>query len=385
MYFPKPYPDEVLGGVAGRAARHLGLPFRTLVRQVLMRPDANLSFFLPADLRRWALLTEQSPQTLLLNHTPFPYWSAFRSEEETQRLMRALTEPRTPIDAQFVRWSGRLRFTRLRICPECVSADLREYRESYWHRSHFLPTVPICPIHQVLLLEDPFPWSDRRAFRLLPQDLQGIASGGQGLRPSLSAALTEASVRTLSDCWMKRGDWSEVYRNRATVLGYVSARAQMAGTQMAADLEMLYGAPFLRALGSHWAPPLMRAWPALMLARRIGTAFSPAKHVLLQTFFSLSSGPGQRATKRTGPKPPDMAELDLAIAHRFQQRWEAARSAGVRLTVRAILESLQIRSAVRNNRGQLPRTVALMRAFRKSNEWQPGGKRPTTSNAQIDR
>ena len=40
----------------------------------------------------------------------------------------------------------------LKACPQCIRSDVENYQAAYWHRSHQLPGVWICPIHSERLL-----------------------------------------------------------------------------------------------------------------------------------------------------------------------------------------------------------------------------------------
>src|SRR5471030_3483591 len=41
---------------------------------------------------------------------------------------------------------------QIRACPDCIKADVEKLGEAYWHRTHQIDVVHVCPIHGVLLL-----------------------------------------------------------------------------------------------------------------------------------------------------------------------------------------------------------------------------------------
>lgn len=373
MYFPPPYPDELLGSVVGRAVRHLALPFRVVLKKVLLRPDSNLSFFLPSNLRRLGELTERSPETLAMEHSPFPYWSAYSSPTAASRILRSVVEGREAGHRREylkVTWSAA---TRLRFCRECLANDLRMYREAYWHRNHFLPTLLECPVHGAVLFEDVVPWSERRAFRLLPDDLAQARPIVSTPNHLLRRALADTTLSMLSADWQRRFDWAEVYRKRAASLGYISARDTTAAAQLAGDLQDFYGVELLDALGCGVGGALERAWPVLILRPGIHSAFSPVKHVVIKCFLDLSSGARPVTPKRRGRAPVDTDALDPVLAELVRKRWAGITAAGSRMTIRALLMSLEARSIVRRRRKELPQTDAVLKQFRSSQQWQPGG------------
>jgi hypothetical protein len=44
----------------------------------------------------------------------------------------------------------------LRFCPVCIEEDKRRFKEAYWHRTHQVPGVEVCPTHGVFLDESTF-------------------------------------------------------------------------------------------------------------------------------------------------------------------------------------------------------------------------------------
>lgn len=379
MYFPEPYPGEALGSTIGRAVRHLGLPFRTFITRVLLRSDANLSFFLPSGLERLGDLTRQDSDALLAAHTPFAYWSAYLSPPEAQKLLAATlqargAEPDAARQALKMAW---VTYTRLRFCPECRSSNISRYGESFWHLTHLLPTVLDCPIHRCALLEDPHSWSERRAFRLLPQDLLSAAPVRRPPDAQISRALAGASLRLLASNWQRRDGWSELYGRKAERVGYRNPDGTVSAVQLTRDVERCFGLGFLEYLGCSLGEVPERAWPVLLLRPSVRSRFSPIKHLLLHCFLDLSDGPGPPVRRKRGPKPDPAEQLDGELASALQRRWDEAAAMGERLTVRAMLTSLGVWSMVRRRRRELARTSALILAFRRSRQWRSGGQRPS--------
>jgi hypothetical protein len=42
-------------------------------------------------------------------------------------------------------------YTRFSFCSSCVSADREAFGETFWHRSHLIPGIIVCPLHQEFL------------------------------------------------------------------------------------------------------------------------------------------------------------------------------------------------------------------------------------------
>jgi hypothetical protein len=59
-----------------------------------------------------------------------------------------------------------------RWCPACVSQDIESYGMAYWHRTHQLPSVLLCPFHGLPLHEVRIPYWARQKCFLDPETLQ---------------------------------------------------------------------------------------------------------------------------------------------------------------------------------------------------------------------
>ncbi len=321
-----------------------------------------------------------------MEHSPFPYWSAYSSPTAASRILRSVVDGREAGHRREylkVTWSAA---TRLRFCRECLANDLRMYREAYWHRTHFLPTLLECPVHGAVLFEDVVPWSERRAFRLLPDDLAQARPIVSTPNHLLRRALADTTLSMLSADWQRRLDWAEVYRRTAASLGYISSRDTTAAAQLTGDLQDFYGVELLDALGCAVGGAPERAWPVLILRPGVHSAFSPVKHVLMKCFMDLSSGARPRTPKRRGPPPVDTEALDPVLADLIRKRWAGITTAGSRMTTRALLISLKARSVVRRNRKELPQTDAVLKQFRSSEQWQsvdfPADTQPDSGHRQ---
>ena len=82
--------------------------------------------------------------------TIFPYLKPFISEERCRHAIELLEDSEAKESAYQVMGFSRLethKWRHLRYCEECWRNDLRIYGEAYWHRTHILPGVMVCPVH----------------------------------------------------------------------------------------------------------------------------------------------------------------------------------------------------------------------------------------------
>ena len=151
-YFPQVYPDELIYSVLARFYVHSGYPAYTFCAEDIflnkrVRPDMEfLNVMKPERLE--SLCKKMSMAELIEKHTMFPYYARFLPYERRNRAFEALCSMGGDYNNLLAipkQKNGEHRY--LRYCPLCVKEDRTFYGESYWHRSHQLTGVGICPVH----------------------------------------------------------------------------------------------------------------------------------------------------------------------------------------------------------------------------------------------
>lgn len=159
-YFPQIYPDELVYSVLARFYVHSGYPAYTFCAEDVfmnkrVRPDMEfLNVMKPEALE--SLCRRMSIAELIKRHTMFPYYARFLPYERRNRAFEALCSMGGDYNNLLAipkQKNGEHRY--LRYCPLCVEEDRTIYGESYWHRSHQLAGVGICPVHGCKLLNSP--------------------------------------------------------------------------------------------------------------------------------------------------------------------------------------------------------------------------------------
>lgn len=155
LTFPSPYPDELLIGVYTRWFQRVRAPIE---RMTTLLFDST-TIFIKADLpHRLSLLRDRLPpwyrptiEELIDNHTLLPFYQLCSFRSEYRNHMMGMTWH--PYDR-----SLKMRNVQsLRYCPLCCYEDLEQGGEYYWHRSHQIPGVQVCPVHEVFLESSDIP------------------------------------------------------------------------------------------------------------------------------------------------------------------------------------------------------------------------------------
>ena len=367
LYFPQPYPDEIIGSLLVRACRHTGLPFKRLVQHLAgVQGRSYASFLLTPFLEQLGREAGIDPDELITNHTVFPYVTAFMSSAAAGRLRALLLSDRSEVRTNLAPYTQSVTqgVAFRRICPKCATEDLERYGESYWHREHLLPAVYICPRHQGPLIETALPVRHgmRRWTYTLPHEVTGTPLSPVP-SPEIQLDIAARSTALLNNPHIER-DWVSQYRALAFQKGYGKEHSFLNGTQMAWDLLAFYGPGFLEEAGCRLTSGTKGFWPPLMV--RVGThvPFSPAKHILLQTYLeNCSAGQKLLSYSLPGRKPMDRPMLDADCVQKMHAILDTS-EAHQQYSVTGLLTEVGYWSKFRHERQGFPETVAFLSKFK---------------------
>ncbi|MDM0081694.1 TnsD family Tn7-like transposition protein [Variovorax sp. J31P179] len=211
MNSPNPLPyatqhmdDETLYGYLGRVnayncAGSSGRFLRAIFGDSKAVSSADLPSRLIAMLERWPEVSPYpSVAEVIENATQYPYHRPFIPTERWNELVRRATDgPGSSLKT----WLGLVaqRFsatTTFRSCVECDRLSWDAEGVLYWHRSHLLPGVVICPVHHTPLVEHFIQSKDsaRSALRLPPLSGSPVVIARSALGPLTNFAVTSYDV-----------------------------------------------------------------------------------------------------------------------------------------------------------------------------------------------
>ena len=161
LFFPTPYPDEILYSVLCRYWIRAGRPSTLSVMEDFYGASWDSSILMQRHLRRIASLlpvsSGMSAEFFLKNTTVFPYFQPFLTQKRADWYRRYLSNSLSDGKSYYSSLGmGQLRYPRtnyLRFCAECWEEDVKNWGEPYWRRLHQLPGVMVCPVHHKPLME----------------------------------------------------------------------------------------------------------------------------------------------------------------------------------------------------------------------------------------
>ena len=194
----EPLPDEELSSILVRACREVGLSLHCFTHWYLDLPSGSGIHTSDNLLPVLARLTHTPAARVLLKHTLVPYATAFLSPDEAAPMHATLLDGTPP---RALPWLGKI---APRWCAGCIEEDLRTFGTTYWHRTHSLPAVEICHLHDEPLMarRGTRPTTERanraltfRGPRFLPGEREGEsvrARAPASVRKALSIASAHA-------------------------------------------------------------------------------------------------------------------------------------------------------------------------------------------------
>lgn len=174
MYLPEIYPDELVYSWLSRYFVYSGCTNnRMLLSQLLYSKSNNPSIEFIGHLNGAAeqqITQVYSMDNLILNHTMFPQYARFLP---TDKRKTALTELKRYCDPHkvFTILPRNEKELWLKYCPQCAAEDRKTYGETYWHRTHQIRNMMICPIHKCKLINSEVDIRSEKIFAFNPAEM----------------------------------------------------------------------------------------------------------------------------------------------------------------------------------------------------------------------
>lgn len=289
-YFPAPYPNEWWYSTLCRYHIRSGNSKHQATIKELFggNPRAAMGTLFPNNTVHQVVSQLPAPwdcQSIIMNHTLFPYYVRMYKPEQKTKMLAALCGGESVTLTHI--WKSTTKKTwRLRYCPICAQSDMQKYGETYWHREHQLPLSMSCCVHHCRLqsVGEPNPRLNEVFYPLTTEHITDAEEPVESWRETLSRVVSE--YLTLP---MEVGP-TEGYSNLAQTLannGYgvikSSGITSLNAPRLYQDLISFYGASFIKEM-------LGTEISAFVLNRIISwNLSSPERYALLQTFAGLST------------------------------------------------------------------------------------------------
>lgn len=169
IFFPTPYPDELLYSIVARY--HLwscNTTYKSTMKELFGTHSIHHAADFPQGLKylhsQLSSNTLLTPEKLIYNHTLFPLYEPFSPLGRSENILLSMNSSReNGIHNKIGVMGNSIPTPRfLKYCFTCVMNDRELYGEEYWHRSHQVFGVNICPKHFERLIESNVEFSYQR-------------------------------------------------------------------------------------------------------------------------------------------------------------------------------------------------------------------------------
>lgn len=228
-YLPEIYPDELIYSWFCRYYVHSGyLTNKSALTKLLFNKHNNPSKEFIGHLNNDALKIIQTAcpiKELIFKHTMYPQYARFIPAPNKSNALYKLEfqfcdahhlfsiPPRTETDYY------------LKYCPICSNEDQQKYGEAYWHRTHQIRNMQICPAHNCKLMSSTIPATSEHDFTFFPAE-EFIINTKIEISQN---TLLNAYNKYLSDVFNSKFDFnndistSAILYNAMKNIGYVSS------------------------------------------------------------------------------------------------------------------------------------------------------------------
>jgi hypothetical protein len=272
LFFPTPYPDEILYSVLCRYHSRSGKPSILQTNLELWGKRYGKRLYLPDDIGNIANEIPESAgltaERLIHENTIFPWLKPFLPEKRGENLLNALTHGHsgTYNIAGFPKALSQ-QPRCLRYCHRCVEHDVNHCGEAYWHRVHQLPGVQVCPAHNVLTIESDLQQSD------LIFEYSDLTKMLKDTEQQFDVnATTKLAALAKDALWLLQNGSSLGYLERTTALydrwfrvqGYRESNGKTSLKRLAKEHINYYGKELLESFGAYnsgacsWLPRIIQ-------------------------------------------------------------------------------------------------------------------------------
>lgn len=168
IFFPFLYDDELLYSILARYHFYSGNENpKTTMEELFDSSHVCASSILPAHLNVLSQKLTSSkiytPDYFITNHTLLPLYAPFIPEDRFQQLRTIMNHSNgMSIFMKLGKPASAIKNPKnLRFCSVCLAEERARNGEAYWHRTHQIEKVMLCPIHHIWLIESNIPHSIR--------------------------------------------------------------------------------------------------------------------------------------------------------------------------------------------------------------------------------
>ncbi|RII26750.1 MAG: hypothetical protein CXR31_10105 [Geobacter sp.] len=297
-HLPIPYPDELLYSVIARYCTYLSIHGSNITRAMFETKSTKLRADLPCRLEKVSEKTfslwRLSSNDILNKLTLFPYYEPFLPQKSAVKKIAGLLYGDSATTGSIGVNSFRVKSPQfLRFCAQCKNLDLAAYGETYWHRTHQLPGVLVCPEHGIhlintsaLVLPKQSQYADATIITANATDHSFPLTANELSMAKLVAAHCQKLLMKNNPRW-KSQNLSATYRKAAIQRGYTKIPGILSPSKFQSAFMEFYEERFLEMIGINVNSRVN--WVNTIFHQNYKQQVHPLEHVLIQVFLEHKS------------------------------------------------------------------------------------------------
>lgn len=294
-HFPTPLPDELLYSVVARYSDTEPISCARIKQDLFGSSSCKVATDLPTHITH---LTSTIPgchslteTELISKHTLFNFYAPFLTREKHSTTLEGMLQhPTTGIYLRLgLVSSGAHLPGYLRYCTRCTEKDTAEFGEPYWHCSHQLPGIVVCPWHGALLHCSMLKYAAHTSLVSLAVYLrkkQDEPPAEFHLDPIKEVLLADDAAWLLTtELQVDMVCLRDRYLAALRLAGFVTHDGEIRARELVQAFERHFDQDFLVRAASFTAGKNPRNWVRRIIAGR--ETHPPIRHLLILNFLSL--------------------------------------------------------------------------------------------------
>ncbi|ASA24273.1 TnsD family Tn7-like transposition protein [Paenibacillus donghaensis] len=297
IYFPPPFPDELLYSVLARYhARSGNENTKFTMRDLFGKKTVCAVTDFPGHLNDLHSLIPGNaiPLSVLINgHTLLPYYRPYITPEQYDNVTRDMIFG----DGQSIYMKMGLaankvkQLSYLRYCSACIEEDRSKYGAAYWHRYHQITGFNICSVHNCYLHNSKVSYAQRRnkhEFVMLESVLDSNSHQLEYSENALELLIAQQSEALLKMNYQAINEVAirKVYYGRLSQMGLLTAKGHVRFQDLLPKFESFFGAIYLKEQRCSIDKNSQHTWLHKML-RKPRHGVHPLRHILLQLYLGI--------------------------------------------------------------------------------------------------
>lgn len=289
-FFADPYKEETLASAIARHIWYTGNNIKKGLLQLFGTPK-HIKIEFPDNLaflaQQFSKESDYTPDYFIRNHTLLPIFLPFKARQQQEIAYRLLySKSKVDIYGVLGLHAKTIKLKRtLQYCPKCVSQDIENFGEPFFHRIHQMQAVVVCPEHGCYLNDYPSYKTGFIPVRLDAEqlDLQCIYESDKEALGQLQKISNSLLYVLQNQLTTTAEELNQKYISFLFDMGFISRSGRLSRKQLKYELEEFYGEAVWRTLSNYFEVDF--GWLRCISKKYIGS-IHPVRHILLINFLT---------------------------------------------------------------------------------------------------